>query len=185
MNYNFHRYQPFYNRGGRRLGFSCLNELFFMSIEKHFFHIIRQIKKCLYIHEARTIFQIFFFTNNLLVNSSRYLSNDALQGSNFTKRDEKSAYINQNNKNIYLPPISCVACIGNKFSKLYGYFYNYKETFMFQSQFLLCFTWLCIPAVLCHVLASTCSSILNVYFFMFFLKNVYLHMQFIFMIQQS
>ena len=176
INYNSLRHQPFYNRGGGGLVFPCMLEFFFSHI--------RQIN-FFYTYVRGNFFLNNFFTKDLLANSSRYLSNDTLQGSNFTKRDEKSAYINQNNKNIYLPPISCVACIGNKFSKLYGYFYNYKETFMFQSQFLLCFTWLCIPAVLCHVLASTCSSILNVYFFMFFLKNVYLHMQFIFMIQQS
>jgi hypothetical protein len=32
--------QPFYNRGGRLLGFSCLIYFFFMSVENHFFHTL-------------------------------------------------------------------------------------------------------------------------------------------------
>ena len=90
-------------------------------LDRNFFPTSSRSKFYLYIHEVKTIFQRFFFTKDLVVNSSRYLSKDALWGSNFTKRDEKSSYINQNNRNIYLPPISCVA--------LKQLFCNYKETF--------------------------------------------------------
>ena len=43
------------------------------------------------------------------------------------KRDEKSTYINQNNKNIYLPPMSCVAW--KQIFKLNEVFCNYKDMF--------------------------------------------------------
>ena len=124
--------------------------------KKPFFFFQYQIDQhCFYTYMMqKQFFKDLFFTKDLLVNSSRYLSKDALQGSNFTKRDEKSAYINQNNKSIYLPPISCVACIGNKFSKLYGHFCNYKETYyvlvtiftlfylvVYTSSFMVCFSF--------------------------------------------
>ena len=97
-----------------------LDRIFFHVSRKLFFSHIRQINLLVY----KQFFQIFCFTKDLLVNPSRYLSKDTLQSSNFTKRDEKSTYINQNNKHIYLPPISCVAW--NTFSKLNELFCSYK-----------------------------------------------------------
>ena len=49
---------------------------------------------------------------------------------------------------------------------------------MFQSHVLLCFTWQCsyIPAVVCYVLVSTCSSILNVYVVCFSF-NMFKHLE--------
>jgi hypothetical protein len=37
----------------------------------------------------------------------------------FTKRDEKSTYINQSNKYTYLPPISCAAWIFSKLNEIF------------------------------------------------------------------
>ena len=53
---------------------------FFMSVENLFFHISGRSIFFLYIHEAKTIFQIFFLQkiSYNIVNSSTYLSKDAL-----------------------------------------------------------------------------------------------------------
>jgi len=55
--------------------------------------------------------------------------------------------------------------LGNKFSKLNEIFCNYKDTFLCSSHYsyFVLLGSIHIPAVLCYVLISTCSSILNVY----------------------
>ena len=98
-----------------RIPFSCQ--------QKTIFSHIRQIN-FFYTYMRQKQFFKYFFTKDLLVNSSRYLSKDTLQSLNFTKRDEKSKYINQNNKHIYLPQYRVL--LGNKFSKLNELFCNYK-----------------------------------------------------------
>ena len=45
---------------------------------KPFFFTYQVDQSFLYIHEAKTIFSNIYFTKDLLVNSSRYLSKDAL-----------------------------------------------------------------------------------------------------------
>jgi hypothetical protein len=52
----------FITEEGGRLGFSCLIEVFFMSVENIFFHTSGRSIFCLYIHEAKAIFQRFFYT---------------------------------------------------------------------------------------------------------------------------
>ena len=90
-----------------------------MSVENIFFFTHQVDQFFVYIHEAKTIFQ-FFFTNDLLVNSSRYLSEKTPCRAQTL---QKEISINQY-KHIYLPPISCVAW--NKFSNINELFCNYK-----------------------------------------------------------
>ena len=82
----------------------------------------------------------------------------------FTKRDEKSTDFNQNNKYMYFPPISCVAW--KHILELDEILCYYKLRVFLNSSHNSYFVLLGsvhIPAVLCYVVVSTCSSILNVY----------------------
>ena len=96
----------------------------FMSVENHFFFTYQVDDFFSCIHEAKTIFSNILFTQDLLVNPNRYLSKQAFQSSNITKRYKKSTYINQN-KNIFFYPHYRVL-LGFQFSKLNELYCNCK-----------------------------------------------------------
>ena len=80
------RHQLFYyeGRGDVVLGFSCLIEYFLMSVENktNFRTSGISIKKNLIHTWGTKKFRFFFFTKDLLINSSSYISKDTLSKSN-------------------------------------------------------------------------------------------------------
>jgi hypothetical protein len=73
-----------------------------MSVENLFFtHQVDQFY--LYIHEAKAVFLKIF--NKRFTSKFKQIF---IKRGLVKKRDEKSTYIIQINKNIYLPPIPCV-----------------------------------------------------------------------------
>ena len=129
-------HQPFYNREGR-LGFPCLIECFNVSRKPFVFtHQVDQMFLC--IHERKTIFQRYFY-KRFTGKFRQMLSKDALQNPFFAKIDEKSTYINQNNKIIIYPQYRVL--LGSKCSKLNELFCNYKETCCLLGNIHTLFYW--------------------------------------------
>ena len=119
---------------------------------------------------------IFFFYKRFTSKFKQIFIIDALQSPNFTKRDEKSVHTLIRPRTVIYPQYPLL--LGNQFSKLIELFCNYKDTFLCSSHnsYFVLLGSVHIPAVLCHVLVSTCSSILNAdVASCFFHINVYLH----------
>ena len=120
-------HQPFYNREGK-LGFPCLIECFNVSRKPFVFtHQVDQMFLC--IHERKTIFQRFFY-KRFTGKFRQMLSKDALQNPFFAKIDEKSTYINQNNKIIIYPQYRVL--LGNNFLNLISFSVTTKRLRMVQ-----------------------------------------------------
>ena len=84
--------QPFYNRGRRLLGFSCLIDFFFMSVENHFFHT--SDRSNLFVHTGGKInFSKIFFYKRFTSKFKHIFIKRRLVG--------LKLYINQNDQNIY------------------------------------------------------------------------------------
>jgi hypothetical protein len=76
IDYNFHRHQPFYKRG-EEAGIFMLDRI--VSKKPFFFFQYRIDQHIFYTYMIqKQFFKDLFFTKDLLVNSNRYLSKDAL-----------------------------------------------------------------------------------------------------------
>jgi hypothetical protein len=106
-----------------------------MSVEKLFF--THQVDQFFYTWDKNNFANILFY-KRFTSKFKQIFIKRCLVELNFTKRDDKSTYINHYNKHIYLHPKSCVAW--NTFSKLNELFCSYKY---------------CIGGIMVGVLASS------------------------------
>ena len=143
--------------------------LFFMSVENLFFHTSGRSIYFWYIYVAKTIFQRFVYKIQADIYQKTTCRAPTLQ-----KEIISLHTLIRTTRTCIYPQYRVL--LGSKFSKFNELFCNYKDIFLCSSHnsyfVLLCSVH--IPAVLYNVLASTCSSILNVYVATCFYLNKYI-----------
>ena len=121
INYSSLRCQPFYNREGRGLGFSCSIEVVF-HVSKKTFCFTHQVDQFFfgYIHQAKTIFQRFFFYK---MQSDIYQMTPCRTQT--LQKEMRSLHTLIRTTRTFIYPQYRVL-LGNIFSKLNELFCNYK-----------------------------------------------------------
>ena len=121
INYNSHKNQPFYNRGVR----------------------VDQVDKqhCLYIHEATTIFQRLLYKIFTSKFQQTCIKIHLVEIKLYKKRCE--VYIHSLELQEYLFAPNIVCGLETNFLNFMSFSVTTKKLFMFQSHFVLCFTWQC------------------------------------------